>query len=67
MLEEVTSYVKAESALKPLPSEEIRGNQSDETRSEISTRGFCSREHSLTLGYWIAMLNVTKANPCVMK
>ena len=40
MLEEVTSDVKIKPALQPLSGEEIKGNQSDEARSDISARGF---------------------------
>ena len=40
MLEEVTNKVKVEPALQPLSGEEIKGNQSDEARSDISVRGF---------------------------
>ena len=43
MLEEVTSDVKVEPALQPLSGEEIKGNQSDEARSDISARGFWIR------------------------
>ena len=43
MLEEVTSDVKVESALQPLSGEEIKGNQSDEARSDTSARGFWIR------------------------
>ena len=43
MLEEVTSDVKVEPALQPLSGEEIKGNQSDEVRSDISARGFWIR------------------------
>ena len=41
MVEEVISD---EPALQPLPGEEIKGNQSDEARSDISARGFWIRE-----------------------
>ena len=44
MLEEVTSDVKVEPALQPLSGEEIKGNQSDEARSDISARRFWIRE-----------------------
>ena len=40
MLEELTSDVKVEPTLKSLSGEEIKGNQSDEARSDISPRGF---------------------------
>ena len=43
MLEEVTSNVKVEPALQPLSGDEIKGNQSDEARSDISARGFWIR------------------------
>ena len=43
MLEEVTNDVKVGPALQPLSGEEIKGNQSDETRYDISTRGFWIR------------------------
>ena len=43
MLEEVTSDVKVELALQPLSGEEIKGNQSDEARSDISAKGFWIR------------------------
>ena len=43
MLEEVTSDVKIEPALQSLSGEEIKGNQSDEARSDISARGFWIR------------------------
>ena len=43
MLEEVTSDVKVEPALRPLSGEEINGNQSDEARSDISAREFWIR------------------------
>ena len=35
---EVTSNLKVESALQPLSSEEIKGDQSDEARSYTSAR-----------------------------
>ena len=38
MQEKVTSDFKVESASQPLSGEEIKGNQSDEARSDISTR-----------------------------
>ena len=43
MLEEETSDVKVEPALQPLSGEEIKGNQSDEARSDISARRFWIR------------------------
>ena len=43
MLEEVTSAVKVEPALQPLSGEEIKGNQTDEARSNISARRFWIR------------------------
>ena len=43
MLEEVNSDVKVEPTLQPLSGEEIKGNQSDEARSDISARGFWIR------------------------
>ena len=43
MLEEVTSDVQVESAFQPLSGEEIKGNQSDKARSDISARGFWIR------------------------
>ena len=58
MLEEVTSDVKVEPVLQPLSGEEIKRNQSDEARSDIS-----AREHSSTLRYLIPTLSVTKAKP----
>ena len=43
MLEEVSSDVKVEPALQPLSGEEIKGNQSDEARTDISARRFWIR------------------------
>ena len=43
MLVELTSDVKVAQALQPLSGEEIKGNQSDEARSDISARGFWIR------------------------
>ena len=43
MLEEVTSDVKVEPALQPLSGEEIKGNQTDEARSDISAWRFWIR------------------------
>ena len=43
MLEEVTSDVQVEPTLQPLSGEEIKRNQSDEARSDISARGFWIR------------------------
>ena len=43
MLEEITSDVKVEPALRPFSGEEIQGCQSDVPRSDISARGFWSR------------------------
>ena len=43
MLEEVSSDVKVEQALQPLSGEEIKGNQSDEARTDISARRFWIR------------------------
>ena len=43
MLEEVSSDVKVEPALQPLSGEEIKGNQSDEARFDISARGLWIR------------------------
>ena len=40
MLEEVSSEVEVEPALQPLSGEEIKGNQSDEARSDLSARRF---------------------------
>ena len=40
MLEEVSNDVKVEPALQPLSVKEIKRNQSDNTRSNINTRGF---------------------------
>ena len=40
MLEEVSSEVELEPALQPLSGEEIKGNQSDEARSDVSARRF---------------------------
>ena len=39
ILEEVNSDVNEEPALQPLSGEEIKGNQSDEARFDISARG----------------------------
>ena len=66
MLEKVTSDFKVEPALQPLSGEEIKGDQSDEARSDISARRFWieDREHSSTLGYLIPTLNVTKTKRC---
>ena len=44
MLKEVTSDVKVEPALQPLSSEEIKRNQSNEARSDISARGIWIRK-----------------------
>ena len=63
MLEEVSSNVKAERALQRLSGEEINGSQSDETRLVPEELWLEDREHSLTLGYLIPKLNVTKAKP----
>ena len=43
MAEEVTSDVKVEPPLQPLSGEEIKGNQSDKAKSDISARGFWIR------------------------
>ena len=43
ILQEVTHDVTIEPCLQPLTGEEIRGNVSDEARSDISARGFWSR------------------------
>ena len=40
MLVKVTSDVKLEPALQPLSGQEIKGNQSEEARSDINTRQF---------------------------
>ena len=49
MLEEETSDVKVEPALQPLSGEEIKGNQSDEARSDTRVRGFWIRGQTKTL------------------
>ena len=43
MLEEKTSDVKVEPTLQSLSGQEIKGNQSDEARSDISAGGFLVR------------------------
>ena len=43
ILEELTSDVKVKLALQPLSGKEIKENQSDEARSDISDRGFWIR------------------------
>ena len=43
MLVEVTSDVKVEPTLQPLSGKEIKGNQSDKVRSDISATGFWIR------------------------
>ena len=44
MLEEVNNNVKVEPVLQPLSGEQIKRNQTDEARSDVSARRFWIRE-----------------------